>query len=122
MTIIKATCPLCGDVELTSAQVRLVLYPVPERSYYAFTCPQCEDSIRKSAGPEVVRLLKVGGVVPERIEVPAEATEVHEGPALTTDDLLDFAAWMAGATNIAGAAAVGLHQRLLPAQERTSKG
>jgi hypothetical protein len=121
MTIIKATCPCCGDVELTSAQVRLVLHPVRERSFYSFTCPECEDGVRKAAGPEVVRLLKVGGVVPERVDVPAEATQVHLGPRISADDLLDFATWIAGASNIVDAAATGLHQRLLPEQTPTHR-
>ena len=34
MTIIKATCPCCGDVELTRDQVRLMVHPVNERSFY----------------------------------------------------------------------------------------
>jgi hypothetical protein len=121
MTIIKATCPCCGDVELTSAQVRLVLHPVRERSYYTFTCPECEDGVRKAAGPEVVRLLKVGGVVPERVEIPAEAAQTHDGPPISTDDLLDFAAWVATAANVVEAAATGLHQRLLPTTSPTRR-
>ena len=41
MTIIKATCPVCGDVQLSRDQVRLVLHPVPDRSFYSFTCSSC---------------------------------------------------------------------------------
>ncbi len=90
MTIIKATCPCCGDVELTREVMRLVVHPVKERSFYSFTCPTCQDMIRKPAGAEVIRLLKLGGVEPERVDMPAEALEVHNGAALTQDDLLDF--------------------------------
>jgi hypothetical protein len=113
MTIIKAACPTCGDVELTKDQVRLVVHGVRSRSYYAFDCTSCVSQVRKPAGDEVVRLLTLGGVVAERIDVPAEVLEVHDGATLTPDDLLDFASWLDGAENVADAAAVGLHARLL---------
>lgn len=113
MTIIKAACPTCGDVELTKDQVRLVIHAVRSRSFYSFDCTQCVSQVKKPAGDEVVRLLTLGGVVAERVEVPAEALEVHEGKALTSDDLLDFAAWIDGAENVVQAAAAGLHARLL---------
>ena len=106
MTVIKATCPSCGDVELTPQQVRLVTSNLPEGSYYSFTCEACGDLVRKPAGAEVVRLLRVGGVVVERVHVPAEALEEHAGPPLTWDDVLDFEIWLQNATTIAAAAAV----------------
>ncbi|MFN8079558.1 MAG: hypothetical protein U0Q19_08325 [Kineosporiaceae bacterium] len=112
MTIIKATCPCCGDVELTRDQVSLTVHPVKERSSYAFVCPQCGDEVRKPAGAEVIRLLKMGGVTAVPVDMPAEAAEVHEGPQLTEDECLDFAIWLSSATAVAAAAAVGLHQRL----------
>ncbi len=112
MTIIKATCPCCGDVELTRDQVRLTVHPIKERSNYSFVCPTCGDEVRKPAGTEVIRLLKMGGVVAIAVEVPAEATEEHVGPALTEDECLDFSNWLTGATAVAAAAAAGLHQRL----------
>ena len=112
MTIIKATCPVCGDVELTNEQVRLVMHPVRDRSFYSFVCGTCDDEVRKPAGPEVVRLLKLGGVVAETPEIPAEALEEHSGLPLSTDEVLDFISWIEGATAIAAAAGAGLHQRL----------
>lgn len=112
MTIIKATCPVCGDVELTHEQVRLVMHPVKERSYYAFLCDRCDDEVRKPANSEVIRLLRLGGVVAETPDIPAEALEDHVGAVLTPDDVLDFISWLDGATAVAAAAAAGLHQRI----------
>jgi predicted RNA-binding Zn-ribbon protein involved in translation (DUF1610 family) len=112
MTIIKATCPSCGDVELSRDQVRLVVHPVAERSFYGFTCTRCGDAVRKPAGDEVVRLLTMGGVVAERIVVPAEVLEHHPGPSITGDEVLDFAAWLEGASSIAEAAGASLFRRL----------
>lgn len=91
MTTIKTSCPVCGDVELKPAHLRLVVCSRSEWSYYAFTCTTCRDEIRKPADEEVVSLLVSGGVVAERWVIPAEALEEHTGPAITYDDVLDFA-------------------------------
>ena len=91
MTTIKTSCPVCGDVELTPAQMRLIVCSRTEWSYYAFRCTTCRDEIRKPADQEVVTLLISGGVAPEQWIIPAEAMEDHHGPAITYDDVLDFA-------------------------------
>lgn len=106
MTVIKASCPICGDVELTPREVRLVTSNLPERAYYSFYCDGCGDLVRKPAGEEVIRLLTVGGVVAEHLHVPAEALEEHRGPAISWDDVIDFSAWLDTATTIVEAAAV----------------
>lgn len=91
MTTIKATCPLCGEVELTVAQVRLVVCSSPELSYYAFDCTGCVHEVRKPADKNIVSLLISGGVTATRWRIPAEALECKLGPAISYDDLLDFA-------------------------------
>jgi len=91
MTTIKTTCPVCGDIDLTPSQVRLVVATRSTLSYYAFRCTTCQDEVRRHAEPSVVELLVAGGVVPEPWDVPDEAFEPHEGPPLSYDDLLDFA-------------------------------
>ena len=91
MTTIKASCPVCGDVELKPTQLRLIVCTRSEWSYYAFTCTTCRDEVRKPADEEIVALLVSGGVHPERWEIPAEALEEHAGPQITYDDVLDFA-------------------------------
>ncbi len=90
MTTIKASCPVCGDVELKPAQLRLVVCSRSEWSYYAFSCPTCTDEVRKPADAEIVALLISGGVSAERWHVPAEALEEKVGSAITYDDVLDF--------------------------------
>ena len=91
MTTIKASCPGCGEVELTSADVTLMVCNQATLSYYSFGCPACQDEIRKPADDHVISLLMSGGVRAVVWELPAEALEVHTGAALTYDDLLDFA-------------------------------
>lgn len=91
MTLIKASCPACGEVELTPSDVSLMVCSHAPLSYYAFTCGGCAQEVRKPADDHVVSLLVSGGVPATVWEVPAEALESHEGPALSYDDLLDFA-------------------------------
>jgi hypothetical protein len=91
MTTIKASCPSCGEVELTPADVSLMVCSHAPLSYYAFQCQGCATEIRKPADDHVVSLLVSGGVPAVVWELPAEFLEVKAGPALSYDDLLDFA-------------------------------
>jgi hypothetical protein len=90
VTTIKASCPGCGEVELTSDDITLRVCNHAALSYYAFHCPKCRDEVRKPADDHVVSLLMSGGVRAHVWEVPAEALEPKPGPSLTYDDLLDF--------------------------------
>ena len=49
MTTIKASCPTCGEVELTPADVSLMVCSHAPLSYYAFCCPTCREEVRKPA-------------------------------------------------------------------------
>lgn len=104
MTTIKASCPTCGDVELTPRQVRLVVCSLPERSFYSFQCHTCGNEVRKRATEDIISLLRSGGVVAEHWTIPAEALEEHEGQVLNTDDLLDFCLMLENADLLAAAA------------------
>lgn len=90
MTTIKASCPACGDVELTADDVELRVCSHQPLSSYQFTCPKCGDEVVKPADEQVVALLMSGGVKAIMWEVPAEALEPKSGAPLTYDDLLDF--------------------------------
>jgi predicted RNA-binding Zn-ribbon protein involved in translation (DUF1610 family) len=90
MTTIKATCPGCGEVDLTAEDILLRIGAGQLRNSYGFSCPDCGRFVEKPADDRVVRLLLSGGVVPQLVHVPAEVLEVHSGPALSYDDLLTF--------------------------------
>ena len=109
MTTIKATCPACGEVELTGDDIELMVCPTASLSYYAFACPSCSDQIRKPADDHIVSLLISGGVEAMVWDVPAEALEDRGGPALTYDDLLDFGLWLGATDHLAGFAAEPAH-------------
>ncbi|HVA61902.1 MAG TPA: hypothetical protein VNG13_15405 [Mycobacteriales bacterium] len=90
MTTIKASCPTCGEVELTSADITLRVCSSAPLSFYCFQCPACQDEVKKPADDHIVQLLMSGGVRAQVWEVPAEALEPKCGPVLGYDDLLDF--------------------------------
>lgn len=90
MTTIKATCPRCGEVELTPDDLELRVCTHAPASYYSFQCPMCSERVQKPADDRVVQLLISGGVKASVWELPEELTEIKDGPALTPDDLLDF--------------------------------
>lgn len=98
MTTIKATCPVCGDVDLTPEDVLLTVAQSAGWAVYSFNCTGCMDSVEKPADDEVVALLSSAGVQVD--QVPAEALELHAGPSLSYDDVLDFALWLESHDNL----------------------
>jgi hypothetical protein len=104
MTTIKASCPSCGEVELTPADMSLMVCSHAPLSYYAFSCPGCRAEVRKPADDHVVSLLVSGGVPAHVWEVPGEALEPKDGPRLSYDDLLDFALHLGCTDRLAAAA------------------
>lgn len=65
MAMFTARCPVCGRVELTAEQLRLVVRP--SKSFYVFRCPNCDDSVRRPAGEKIVELLSDGGVASMKV-------------------------------------------------------
>lgn len=96
MTTIKASCPTCGEIDLSADDIVLRIGAKKVANSYGFTCPYCGEFVQKMADDRVVRLLLSGGVVPVPVHVPAEALEPHEGPPITYDDLLSFHELLSG--------------------------
>ncbi|MFN2594810.1 MAG: hypothetical protein ABR579_07990 [Actinomycetota bacterium] len=90
MTTIKASCPSCGEVDLTAEDIVLRITAIPTGNTYGFSCPACGRFVEKPADERIIRLLLSGGVVPVVVNVPAEILESREGPPITHDDLLTF--------------------------------
>ena len=90
MTTIKATCPGCGEVDLTAEDILLRIGGHEASNSYGFTCPDCGDFVEKPADDRIVRLLLSGGVMPMLVHVPAEVLEPKQGPPINYDDLLAF--------------------------------
>jgi len=87
---IRATCPTCGDVELSSDDMQVLVCNTDKSAAYAFRCPICRLMITKPTDHRVVEVLVSSGVALRTWELPAEILEVHTGPAITWDDILEF--------------------------------
>jgi acyl carrier protein len=87
--VLTVICPTCGEVDLTTDQVWLVIASAADRSHYRFRCASCNQSVRRPADETVVALL-AELVAVEEFDIPDEALETHDGPPLTSDDLLDL--------------------------------
>lgn len=109
MTTIKATCPTCGDVDLTPEDVTVTVARELGWSTYTFRCATCADAVCKPADEEVVQLLTGAGVRIEMLDIPLEYLEARiisrTTTPMTRDDILDFALWLETAADIVGLAA-----------------
>ena len=83
MATIRATCTDCGDVELSTADVRVRLDAFHQGSY-SFVCPHCDTTIVKPAQPRTIDLLLASGVDYEIEAGPGE--QDHEDPPLDEHD------------------------------------
>lgn len=90
MTTIRAQCPTCGDVRLTTKDITVRVCIDDDTGSYWFRCPECDAPVAKPASSYIVDLLVTSGVRLEMWRRPAELRERRSGPALTLDDMLDF--------------------------------
>jgi hypothetical protein len=90
MSTIRASCPDCGDVELTSVDMTVRVCAEDNRGSYAFRCPLCTMTVSKAAEQRIVDLLIASGVRVEVWSLPLELQERPVGEPLTHDDLLAF--------------------------------
>jgi hypothetical protein len=99
MTLIRTTCPRCGEVEMGADAIRLSVRHPSGDGRYRFKCPRCEEAVEKRADRDVVALLLSAGVeaggrgeaFPETETLPGIET-LSSPPArpFTPDDLLEF--------------------------------
>ena len=87
---IRASCPGCGDVELTSRDVSVQVCATNNQGSYAFRCPECNLAVSKMAEQRIVDLLVSSGVRLSVWSMPAELEEPRSGAPFTYDDLLEF--------------------------------
>jgi hypothetical protein len=90
MATIRASCGDCGDVELTTADVRVRVCTDTNEGEYLFRCPVCAMAVVKAAEPRTIDLLVASGVAMQTWSLPAELWEPRYGSPITHDELLDF--------------------------------
>jgi ribosomal protein S27E len=54
---VKVTCPDCGHVRVAPTDVRLVVTESPGGSFYMFTCPGCDQRVRREVTRDVAGAL-----------------------------------------------------------------
>jgi hypothetical protein len=101
MTTIRATCPRCGEVDMTPEDILLSVRTGGREGRYRFVCPSCEESVEKRADRRIVALLvsagvDVASVVSSLTEIGARPDVDHTEdprrplPPFTNDDLERF--------------------------------
>ncbi len=90
MAWIRTSCPTCGDVELGTDEVRVMMCSSTIEGSYVFRCPTCRLAVSKPADPDVVDVLVTAGVRLCVWKLPAELEERRHGDPINYDDLLDF--------------------------------
>jgi predicted RNA-binding Zn-ribbon protein involved in translation (DUF1610 family) len=93
MATIRASCPDCGEVEFTSADVSVRITAPDGSGTYSFRCPGCVVTVVKSAEPRTIDLLLASGVKQaDSGDMMNALPSGHdsEAQAITHDDLLDF--------------------------------
>ncbi|MCH7789692.1 MAG: hypothetical protein IH940_09640 [Acidobacteria bacterium] len=91
MARIRASCPTCGDVELTTSDVKVRVCTDDDSGNYSFRCAHCALTVVKPAEAQTIDLLVASGVKMETWSMPLELGERPTGLGpITHDDLLDF--------------------------------
>jgi hypothetical protein len=90
MATIRANCPDCGDVDLTTRDVQVHVCASTNQGSYSFRCPGCRLAVAKLAEEQIVDLLISNGVRLSVWQLPAEMSEAKGGKPICYDDLLEF--------------------------------
>lgn len=90
--VIQTECPTCGPHHLFPGDFRCGLDPkTPGLAICEYTCPSCSNVVIFPALAQAAKILLVYGADRTSGIVPFELLERHSAPALTADDVLDFA-------------------------------
>ena len=90
MARIRASCPTCGDVELTVPQVEVRICSSTEEGEYVFDCPSCGTTVSKQAESRTLDLLAASGVHVVTWSMPVERVINPSAKPINHDDVIDF--------------------------------
>lgn len=90
MAMVRATCPDCGDIEMASTEVKVRVCVDDNAGSYSFRCPECARATVRPAESRVIQLLVGVGTPLTMWRRPAELSEPHDGPALTSEQVESF--------------------------------
>lgn len=90
MTTIKATCGRCGDVELTVADVHVMINADHLSASYSFRCTKCAQVVVKTAPGPTIDLLVSAGVTYSVWRTPRDTRPDPEAPLFDHGDMVEF--------------------------------
>ncbi len=92
MATIRATCPTCDDIELTTRDLRVEVCSDTNQGSYTFRCPRCHMAVCKQAEPRIIDLLVSSGVKMCVWRLPRELAEARTkvGEPFTWNNVLEF--------------------------------
>ena len=90
MPLIKASCPICGDVELALGDIKVLVCSSDGQASYNFACPACGYHVSKPADKAVTDILLSAGAAVTFWRLPQELTEEHAGEPITYDEIVEF--------------------------------
>lgn len=90
MATVRATCPTCADVALTTGDLCVQVCSDTNQGSYSFRCPRCRLAVSNQADPRIVDLLVSSGVRLRRWSLPAELHEPKWGAAFSWNDVLEL--------------------------------
>lgn len=90
MAIIRVTCFDCGNVDLTTSDVTVIVCTADNSGSFRFCCPKCRKYTNKQIEPRTISLLVATGVQKISWDLSAASSEPMIGAPISHDDLLDF--------------------------------
>lgn len=90
MIVIKTTCTSCGEVSVPLSEVHLHGNTGSNTKYFSYVCPECGETRGGEADSRFVGFLIGQGIMPEYERFAPEVLELHVGPSIVYDDILDF--------------------------------
>jgi len=90
MPIIRASCPTCGDVDVTPSAMTVMLCSSNGEASYVFRCPSCTMVVSRSVDQRIVEILVSSGVKIHFWRLPDTTHDEFTGPPVNYDDLLAF--------------------------------
>ncbi len=90
MATIRASCPTCADVELSTPDLLVQVCSDTNQGSYSFRCPTCRLAVSKQAEPRIIDLLVSSGVRMSLWRLPAELLEPKIGAPFGWDDVLEL--------------------------------
>lgn len=83
-------CPWCGEISVTTADLRCRVERASERGLCEFHCPICSRLVILPATASSARALLERGATSITGLAPFEFIEPHGGPPISWDDVLDL--------------------------------